>query len=215
MADNESQVVLNLKCDFYRDGFNQVLISFVLILVAILSMLILSIGLIVSKPKPTNFIVENDWRVIGSIPLDQPYPSQPDLIQWVTDVLPQSFRVDFFNYQSELNKSINHFTDSGWKKFLSQSTPYIGQSSVMGQKLFVSANPTSAPFISEQGLSNGTYAWKIQMHLNLSYSGSENAIPLTANILVVRVSTVNDLQGVRIADITIEKRAGDQVIVPK
>lgn len=212
--DEESQVIIRLKSDFYRDGFARAFFAFVLILFVILSMLVLIVGFIVTKPKPLVFATDSDWRVVAPIPVTQAYPATADLIQWVTDVIPSSFSVDFFNYSEEMKQSEKVFTADGWKKFLIQSDSYIGQKVVIDNQVFVTANPAGAPFILNQGILNGSYSWWIQMPLNLSYSGADNnaTIPLILQILVVRTSTLNDLRGVQIGNIIVRKGTGDQII---
>ena len=60
----------------------------------------------------------------------------------------------------------------------------------------------------------GIYGWWIQMPVNLSYSSAEkgSTLPLVIQVLVVRVSTQNNLSGVAIENMKITKGSGDQVI---
>lgn len=208
------QTIVTLKHDYYRDGYYQAVLAFILICVAFCCMVAVSIWLAVTKAPPTTFITDEGWRVVRSIPLNESYPPQPDLIQWVTDVLPAALRVDFVNYPQELAAAMQAFTANGWKKFLEGANPYIAQSMIVPGQWFVNVSPAGAPTIVNQGLLQGSYAWKIQMPLNLSYSGAVkgDTVFLVAQVTVVRVPTLNDLQGIRIDDITLQKRNGDQNI---
>jgi len=215
MAEEEQQITMRLTCDFYRDGFHQAVAALVLILIGIVCMLSVSIGLMISKPKPIMFVTDNDWRVVAPVPVTvSAYPPVPDLLQWVAQVLPLAFNVDFVNYQRELNAAENYFTPDGWKNFLQQANPYISQAVIITSQVFLTSNPAGAPIIIQEGPYQDTYGWWIQMPINLSYSGAEKGatIPLSLQVLVVRVPTLNDLNGIRINKIVINKGAGDQVI---
>ncbi|EKD54048.1 MAG: IcmL protein [uncultured bacterium] len=218
MAEEE-QKLIRLRDDFYRDGFYKALYALVILLGAILLLLSTSIYLLVSKPKPVKFVVGNEFRMVPLVAVSQPYLKQPDLIQWVSDVLPAVFTVDFVNYNRELKNATPYFTTNGWKSFLDQLKMYADASVVANGKFFVNANPAGAPFILTQGLLNedslkGIYGWWIQMPVNLSYSSAEkgSTLPLVIQVLVVRVSTQNNLSGVAIENMKITKGSGDQVI---
>ncbi|MDX1900927.1 MAG: DotI/IcmL/TraM family protein [Gammaproteobacteria bacterium] len=210
----QTEMTVTLKHDYYRDGYYRAVLAFILILIAFFSMVAVSIWLAVTKTPPTTFITDEDWRVLQPIPLSVPYPPQPDLMQWITDALPKAFTVDFVNYPQQIAAAMPAFTPNGWKKFLEQANPYIAQSAIVSGQWFVNANPAGAPIIINQGLLQGSYGWWIQMPMNLSYSGAAkgDTVPLVVQVLVIRVPTLNDLQGVRIDNIILKKGTGDQII---
>src|SRR3990167_4882483 len=143
MAEEE-QKLIRLRDDFYRDGFYKALYALVILLGAILLLLSTSIYLLVSKPKPVKFVVGNEFRMVPLVAVSQPYLKQPDLIQWVSDVLPAVFTVDFVNYNRELKNATPYFTTNGWKSFLDQLKMYADASVVANGKFFVNANPAGA-----------------------------------------------------------------------
>jgi len=210
MAEEELQVA-ELRDDFYRDRFGKVVGIITSLLIAIVLLIALSIYLHISKPKPVYFAVDEDWRIQPAIPLDQPYISTPDLLQWVSEVIPRSFHYDFVHYNDQLSHVSKYFTSDGWKVFLNQLNIYVNYNNVQTNKQFVNASPAGAPYIINQGLLSGKYGWWVQMPITIDYTGNNN-IPskdLTLQILVVRVPTLNNLLGVGIDNVIVVNGSGD------
>src|SRR5688572_30035886 len=99
VTNNESTI--QLKNDFYRDGFYKVLLALGLILIAIFLLVALSLYLHFSKPEPVDFSVGTEFRVLQPVPTDQPYLSTADLLQWVSQTLPKVFSYDFVSYSAQ------------------------------------------------------------------------------------------------------------------
>ncbi|OAI48676.1 hypothetical protein AYO45_04530 [Gammaproteobacteria bacterium SCGC AG-212-F23] len=210
MATDEQ--VLQLREDFYKDGFGKVMLALALAAAAIVLLIASSCYLVLSKPKPVNFAVGDEWRVLLPVPVDRAYLSTPDLLQWVSTVLPAVFTCDFVNYTDQIKKNVKYFTDNGQQKYADQLSNYANNNTVQNSKLFVSAVPTAAPFILNQGVLEGRYAWWVQMPMRLDYinylrSYSES---LTLQVLVVRIPTLNNLTGVAIENIIVQSGGGKQ-----
>lgn len=203
MATEELQVV-ELRDDFYRDSFGKVLLVIVSVSVGIFLLIALSIYNYLNKPKPITFHVDDEFRVQAPVPLNQPYLSTPDLLQWVANVIPKSIVFDFLNYDDQLKAATPYFTADGWKAFLNQLNIYANYNNVQNNKLYVNAVPTAAPYILKEGLlDSGKYGWWVQLPLSVSYAGAIPQQGKTAKlqILVVRVSTLNNLMGVGIENV--------------
>lgn len=209
MAENNFEVV-QIHDNFYRDSFGKVVICIIAIFVALLLLLALAIYLHYTKPTPTTFFVEKEWRVQGEVPVDQPYLSVPDMLQWVGEFLPKSFVFDFVHYNQQLEVAQQYFTENGWKVFVNQLNNYVSYENVTNNKLFVTGNAAGAPFIIDQGILSGRYAWWVQMPVTLtyvSYTSTSNRT-LTFQVLVVRVSTLNNLNGVAIDNVIVLNSTG-------
>lgn len=214
MAGEEVQVV-RLRNDFYRDGFYKVLLALAILIMAIVLLTLLSVYLFLFKPPPVNFKADNEWRLLPPVPLDQPYLTTPDLIQWVTEALPASFNYDFINYTSQLKDKAQYFTPNGWKKFLDQINTYANYNDIQTQKLFLNASAAGAPFVLNQGLLEGKYGWWVQMPIIIRVISIDKNYPqhLVIQALVVRVPTLNNLDGVGIDNIIVSKGKGEQVLI--
>ena len=205
----ENLQVMRLEDNYYRDSFGMVvmLIAFVCIAISLLGAL--SIYLHIRKPAPVEFVTDVDYRVLAPVQIDQPYLLVPDVLQWVSDVLPRSFQLNFYQYDDQIKSYSHYFTDSGWKIFLNQLNNYVNYNTVKTSKLFVSATPTSAPFVLNQGVLSGRYSWWVEMPIDITFKG-DSILPtksLTLQVLVVRVSTLNNLAGVAIDNVIVTKGA--------
>jgi intracellular multiplication protein IcmL len=212
MAADKIQTI-RLRNDFYRDGFQKALLALGIILTAIILLIATSIYLMMTKPSPIYFRTGEEWRVLPSVPVEEPYLKPSDLVQWVSQALPDSFEYDFIDYMTEIKVHQRYFTTDGWQKFTDILNRYANYNKIMKDKLFVMAFPEGAPFILNQGILAGKYAWWVQMPLNVSYSSLGRAYneELLFQVLVVRVPTLNNLYGVGIDNIVIsttEKKAG-------
>lgn len=204
MAENDFEIV-TLQDTFYRDGFNKILLIIVGFFLAIFALVALGLYLHLSKPQPVTFQVGKEWRIVAPVALDQPYLSNADLLQWISDVLPQAFTLDFIYYNDQLQSKSNLFTQAGWKVFLNQLNIYVNHNMMQTNKVFATGGAASAPTIINQGLLSGKYAWWVQMTVDVFYSGynpPENK-ELNLQILVVRVPTLNNLNGVGIENIIV------------
>jgi intracellular multiplication protein IcmL len=208
MAAEELQVV-RLKDDYYRDGFYKILVAIALIVFAILLLCATSLYLFLSKPRPVDFAVGKEFRVLADVPITQAYLPEADLIQWVSEAVPSSFNLDFIHYMDQIKHSAQYFTSEGWKTFLDILNIYANYNTISNNKLVVTATPTSAPFIINQQVYQGRYSWWVQMSINLVSSSyqSSSSQPLTLQIFVVRVPTLNNLSGVGIQNVILSMGA--------
>ncbi len=207
MAGDELEVV-RLRNDFYRDGFYKVLIALTMIVVAITLLVATSVYIYTQKPPPVTFLTDNDWRAFPPVPVNLSYPKTADLLQWVSEVLPDTFRYDFENYAKELEEAKQYFTDNGWSKMMAQLDTYANANVIQSSKLFLNANASAAPVILNQGIIDGRYGWWIQLPIVIHYSSVEKHYdtPLVFQVLVTRVSTLEDLTGIAIDNVVLVKK---------
>lgn len=206
MTEEETYVV-TLKSDFYRDGFTKLLIIAISFIVAIILLIVLSLYIYLNKPQPIDFIVDSSFRIQGDIPVNQPYKSNAQVLQWVTQSFPNAFNFDFIHYNDQLKSASQFFTSDGWKVFLNQLNIYANYNNVQTNKMFVNGVPAGAPTVISQGLLTGRYAWWVQIPVNIHYAGympSPNRL-VTFQVLVVRVPTLNNLNGVGINNVIVTK----------
>jgi len=206
MSDEELQSSRFVD-DYCRDGAVLLVLSFLILLFSLCVLLGISIWLIVDKPQPVQFKTDNEWRVLPPVPINEPYISTPNLIQWVSDTLPSLFTLDFVNYAAQMNVAATAFVGDGWTKFQRALQNYAAPAVVQNGKLFVTATAGGAPFVTNQGMIQGSYGWWIQMPLNLSYSSANKGATrsLIVKVMVVRVPTLDDLKGIKIEDIIVSE----------
>jgi intracellular multiplication protein IcmL len=195
-----------LKDDFYRDGFRTILLSLVMIGGAIGLLVVISLYFFLHQVLPVNLPTYEDWRVQPEVPLQKPYIHQADLMQWVSTAIPDLFTTDFISYDQNLKNDYHYFTPAGWAKYIEVVNTYLNRDDVAKNKYFLMANANSAPTVLNQNVLEGKYAWWVQMLVELQYSDPENGshnTKLDVRVLVVRVPTLNNLDGVLIENIIV------------
>lgn len=197
--------IVRLKDDFYRDGFRKVLFALGMVLIAIGFLVATSLYLFFSKPPPVYFSTDNEWRILHPVPLDQPYLSVSDLIQWVSAALSSAFTYDYTNYDREYQNNKQFFTENGWKVYNDLINKYANPKMIASTRTFVNASPYGAPFILKQGILNNTYGWWIQSPLQIKLSGYQRNFTsdVVFQILVIRIPTLNNIDGVAIDNIVV------------
>lgn len=207
-ARGHESTVLELRDDFYRDSISKAVTIMFGMVVAVLLLIALGAYQYLKKPTPVTFMVGEEWRVQQEVPIESPYVSSADLQQWVSEVLPKVFVYDFYNYNNELKAALPYFTADGWQVFLGQLNIYVQYADVMQGKMFINATLQGVPVILNEGLLSDRYAWWLQVPININYVSNTRAfysLPLTLQILVVRVPTLNNLSGISIDNVIVVK----------
>lgn len=207
MADSELKVVV-LEEKYDQDSVAKLVLITTAVTIAV-GILIATAGyLYFHQPQPKTFKAVEEWRVRPPVSEEIPYLSRPDLLQWTAEVVRHLFVLDFYRYNDQLKKLMPYFTDDGWKVFLNQLNNYASPDTVKANKFFVNGAPTGAPTVLTEGLLTGSYAWWVQIpiDINYAYAGGDK-VPfkqsLTLQLLVTRVSTLNNLSGVAIANVAV------------
>lgn len=201
--------VVRLEDNFYRDSFGKVIFVISGICVSILFLVAVSLYIFINRPPPTTFRVASEWRVLAPVPIDQPYLSTPDLLQWVSNVVPNLFNLDFLHADTQKDNMRKYFTENGYQVYLNQLNNYVDSTVMTNKKIFTHGAPTRAPAILNQGVLSGRYAWWVQIPVDISYAGGVEIAPvsLTLHVLVVRTDTTNNLMGIAIDNIIVDTGA--------
>lgn len=203
----EGMDVVRLEDNYYRDSFGKVVFVIICIFLSIFFLAGISIYIFMNQPPPTTFRVAEEWRVVAPVPVQQPYLAEPDMLQWVSEVVPSLFNVDFAYMSGQVADVKKYFTDNGYQIYLNQLNNYADSKVVEANKLFVRGTPTRAPIILNQGVLSGRYAWWVQIPVNISYAGAVETpdVRLTLQVLIVRTDTTNNLTGILIDNVIVEK----------
>lgn len=209
MAEDALAIVQN-RNNFYRDGQHK------LQLVLIVSMLVnlLLVGaltyIFLHPPAPVYFATSINGRITPLFPLNEPNQSDSAVLQWANQAATAAFTYNFVNYRTELQASSGFFTPEGWNQFLTALKESNNLDAVKAKKLIVSAVATRAPVILQKGVLNGSYSWRVQMPILVTYqsasefSQSNNVVTL----LITRVSTLNSPRGIGIAQFVVGPASG-------
>jgi len=208
MQDEEMQVVTLLD-NFYRDRFKTVL--FIVCTAAILVFCLAGIVTYyyTSKPWPVVFAVEPKWQVQPPVTITKPFVSKADLLQWVSEVVPALFTIDFLNYDQQVANLARNFTANGWHVYQNQLKNFAAKDTVVADHTFISSHLIDAPAIINKGMLSGRYAWVITIPIVIEYYNlkTKQTKNVTFQIIVVRVPTETNLAGIAINDIIVAKNA--------
>lgn len=209
MADDALTVVA-LRNKFYKDSQRKVIFA---LLIAILVNLVLGLMLvyiITHPPAPKYFATSINGRIIPLFPLDQPNQSDSAVLQWANQAAIASFTYNFVNYRDELQASSGFFTPEGWDQFLNALQQSNNLDAVKAKKLIVSAVATRAPIILQKGILNGSFSWRVQMPILVTYQSASEFTQQNnvVTMLITRVSTLNSPRGIGIAQFVVGPASG-------
>lgn len=186
---------------FYRDGYrNLVKLAIVQGLVILVLIISLAITIAVSRPKDRFFATTADGRLIRMIPLDQSNMTDAAIISWASRAASDVMTFGFHDHQKRLQETSVYFTRRGWQSFTEALDKARIIESVEANQQVVTAAPQRAPVIVQQGLVAGIYRWIVEVPLVVTYQSgtAQQSSNLTINMVIVRVSTLDNPAGVGI-----------------
>lgn len=209
MADDALTVVA-LRNKFYKDSQRKVIFA---LLIAILVNLVLGLMLvyvITHPPAPKYFATSINGRITPLFPLEQPNQSDSAVLQWANQAAIASFTYNFVNYRDELQASSGFFTAEGWDQFLNALQQSNNLDAVKAKKLIVSAVATRAPIILQKGILNGSFSWRVQMPILVTYQSASEFTQQNnvVTMLITRVSTLNSPRGIGISQFVVGPASG-------
>lgn len=210
MVQDDALRVVELRNQFYKDSQRKVMLA---LFVAILANFLfggLLLYIITHPPQPKYFATSINGRITPLFPLNEPNQSDSAVLQWANQAAIAAFTYNFVNYRDELQASSGFFTAEGWDQFLSALQQSNNLDAVKAKKLIVSAVATRAPIILQKGILNGSYSWRVQMPILVTYQSASEFTQQNnvVTMLVTRVSTLNSPRGIGIAQFVVGPASG-------
>ena len=206
----DALAVVQLRNQFYKDSQRKVMLA---LLVAILANFLLGgllIYIITHPPAPKYFATSINGRITPLFPLNEPNQSDSAVLQWANQAAIAAFTYNFVNYRDELQASSGFFTAEGWDQFLNALQQSNNLDAVKAKKLIVSAVATRAPIILQKGILNGSYSWRVQMPILVTYQSASEFTQQNnvVTMLITRVSALNSPRGIGIAQFVVGPASG-------
>jgi intracellular multiplication protein IcmL len=206
----DALAVVQLRNQFYKDSQRKVMLA---LLVAILANFLLGcllIYIITHPPAPKYFATSINGRITPLFPLNDPNQSDSAVLQWANQAAIAAFTYNFVNYRDELQASSGFFTAEGWDQFLNALQQSNNLDAIKAKKLIVSAVATRAPIILQKGVLNGSYSWRVQMPILVTYQSASEFTQQNnvVTMLITRVSTLNSPRGIGIAQFVVGPASG-------
>jgi len=196
----ERQLAGLKRNEFYRDNYRRILS--ILLILSFISVLMVAVVafLDITRPQPKYYATLSNGRIVPMQALSEPTVTSDYVIQWASLAVRAAYNLDFVNYQKQLNAAEPYFTPSGWLAFSDALDSSGTLSSLQGNKLIMSAVVSDAPIVLDRAIISGHYTWRVQVPLLVTYSSaSENKKQsLIVTLTIMRVSTLDTAQGIRI-----------------
>jgi intracellular multiplication protein IcmL len=183
-----------------------VLILFIQLFVIIALIGVLFYQLIHRAPPSYGALFEDEQgqlRVYGLSPLLGPIITRTSLLEWAGLAATSAYTFDAANYQQQLSATMEqYFTQEGSDAFVNSLNISGTIRSVVSKQLTVTAVLQGMPVILGEGPLNGTYSWKVQMPVLVTYqglSGSPTTARLVVTLLIVGVPTSRNPHAIGVA----------------
>lgn len=192
---------ISLRNDYYRDGFRTMKMAVMLQALVILLLGVVILFMINSKKvEYVYFATTEDGRLVKMSALAEPNLSTPALLSWSAQAVAQTMTFGYHDYRKRLQESSRFFTRPGWAKFTAalEGSGIVGR--VEDNNQVVTAAPTAAPKIVQEGIVNGRYEWRLEIPMNITYrSGSKvhSESPIVM-LKIVRVPRLENPNGIGI-----------------
>lgn len=190
-----------MRNQFYRDGFSNMMriaiAEAVIIVVLVLTFIAYMNN---SRPQDHYFATTADGRIMQLVPLDRPNMVTAAMLSWVAQASTEVMTFGFHDYQRRLQHSSRHFTRHGWESFAAALQKSRIIESVEAQQQVVTAEPTSAPILIQEGVFNGKYRWVVDLPLTVKYKagGATRIDNLMIRLVIDRVPSLENPNGVGI-----------------
>lgn len=135
--------------------------------------------------------------------LDRPIQSKGEVVNWTTNAITQAFTFGFSNYRESFEVAKLNFTDSGWRGFQQAVEARKILADVIENKYVTSSALREAPVVSQEGIVDGRWGWKIEVPMLVTYesASAHQTVGFLAEVIVVRRPESENPSGLGIAQI--------------
>lgn len=199
-----------LRNEFYKDRQRMVVLALLISVAINLVQIFFVVYMYTHPPAPRYFATSISGRITPLFPLNEPNQSDSAVLQWANQAAIASFSYNFVNYRDELQAASAFFTPEGWDQFLTALQQSNNLDAVKAKKMVVSAVATRAPIILQKGLLNGSYSWRVQMPVLVTFQSASEFSQQNnvVTLLITRISTLNSPRGIGISQIVVSPSSG-------
>lgn len=150
---------------------------------------------------PLYFATDSVGRLIKIIPNSQPNMSNDEVVNWAVDAVEAAYSYDFVNYRGQLQSAQKYFTEYGWNTYMDALKASNNLVALNERKLVAVASVVDKPVITTTGLLGGSYAWKIQMPVLVTYylppydDSAKFSNSIMVEVIVQRQSVLSSYKG--------------------
>lgn len=192
--------LVKLRNNFYRDNYRRVVLALLILMAINFGLVAVIIYQYQSRPEPRYFATSADGRITPLYSRRKPVVTASELREWANEAATAAFTYNFSNYREALQVASEYFTPRGWRNFQEALRQSGNLTTVLKQKLVVSARPTGTPEIIDQRIIDNAYTWKVQIPLLVTYQSVNKTLqdPLVVTLSITRVSALDVPRGIAI-----------------
>jgi len=217
--NTDAMVLIFSRNAFYKRLHFLALAALVLIWIANIALLFMLNFIWKNPPKPLYFAADNAGRLIQNVPLNTPNMSIEEVKAWVKQAVEASTSYDFINYRAQLQGAQNYFTSFGWSNYMKALSESGNLRALTVRKQIVIGKVFGDMKILAQGILSGTYAWKFQMPLLVTYltppydgtAGTQTPNALSVTVIVARRNELEGYKGLGIVQMVAEGASEETV----
>src|SRR5581483_4748288 len=191
---------VHMRNFFYRRAYERAMTAAIFIAAGLVIVAGIAWIAVFNQRPPLVIAAKENGQIIPIMPLDNPILSDAELRTWAVNAITRSLSMDFQNYRQVLEDVRPYFTNDGYQSFLETLQRNRILDAIKENVFVMSCVAQAAPVIEGAGLLNGTYSWKIELPVLVTYQSSNNreSQNMIATVLVTRASEISHPQGVAI-----------------
>lgn len=207
MNDQDALVVVFSRNAFYRRMHFLVLAALCLASIVIAILLVILIHIFRFPPPPLYFATDEVGRLIPVIPVDKPNMSEKEVMDWTANAITRAFSYDFINFRSQLQSSQRYFNDYGWRTYMDAVKSTNNLVALTARKMVFLAQVIGQPKLTTEGILSGSYAWKFDMPVLMTYlvppfdAKSTFTNPLVVTVVIQREPILQSNKGLGILQV--------------
>lgn len=207
MDTKDALVLIFLRNRFYKRLHFLALCVFLLSILVILLLMSTLVHMFRYPASPLYFAADELGRLIRIVPISTPNMPTEDVVEWVIEGVEAAYSYDYVNYRRQLQAAEKYFTNYGWSGYMRALTLSNNLVALTQRKQAVVAQVIAPPKILTQGLLSGSYAWKMEMPLLVTYSSppyeqtSQYSNALLVTVIVKRQKILEGYKGLGIVQL--------------
>lgn len=201
---DDALIMVFLRNEFYKRKFYFALVVYLLSLIVIIILAGVLYYLMKHPTRPLYFVTDEVSRLIEDVPKQRPNMSTDEVSDWTVEAIEAAFTYDAINYRRQLQSAQKYFTDYGWRNYMQSLTASSNLVALTERKFIIIAKVVDKPKVTGEGLLGGSYAYKFQMPLLLTYlvppydDKSKFLNPILLSVIVQRQSILTSYRGLGI-----------------
>ena len=203
VTNEPAAVVIQHRNAFYRDGYRVLVGAIFALCLALLLSLVFNVGQWYLNRDITRdyFSVDNEGRLTPIIPLNSPFLTREQILNWAAEAAVSAYTMDASNYRERAGEIATYFTSEGMSQYTAAMVDSGTIDMIKRETLISSAVPLAVPVIVNEGELDGRHLWRVRVPIRVSYrtAGKGSTSNQMVTLVIIRRSTFESKFGVGIS----------------